>query len=128
MRMTEIEALLTHDLGVNTYKAALRECIWFSYGYHLARVSGCIQAEQYLDDVRAFILGRGGYKSEASQRVKTTRLVGPRIPKMFPTIAGISHEDHTNIVNKMFEAALDRGAVSVVKLVAWAETTGEDRH
>lgn len=79
MKFSDFIEQLEGDIGENTRKAALRTCLYFSYGYHLANVSDGTSTEDFIKRMRGYVLDKTGSKSQASARVKTARLVGPRI-------------------------------------------------
>ena len=123
MQFGELMEQMNLDLEANSYRSALRKCLWFAYGFHL-RQSEHADPEIYVEKLRRFILETGGRKSEASARVKTTRIVGSRLLGIFPQELAATDGKPAQRIALMFDGLEIRGISSVQKLQHFAEKTG----
>jgi len=116
MRLSNIKDEMVRDLGENRYRSALRTCLWYAYGYHLALGSEPSSAEDYLADVRQNVLEEGRNKGEASRRVSTTQEVGPGVGSAFAKDLAVADGRHRLAVRLMFDRCQKHGVTSVAKL------------
>ena len=115
---------LEADVGDNTRKAALRTCLYFSYAYHLATLTNGMSAEEFIKRMRAYVWDKTGSKSQASMRVKTTRLVGPSMPELLKYQDLSSERQLSGIIDQIFNQLERSGIHSVKALEDWASRNG----
>lgn len=112
MRFSAILSDLERDV-FGSRKSALRLCLWFAFGYSESIRVSRSNADDFLDDVRAYVLENGGVKSEGSARVKTTRVVGQAFPEIVRH-AGVSPERAApQLISELFNSLSRSGIRSV---------------
>jgi len=122
MRFSDFIEHLEADVVENSRKAALRTCLYFSYGYHLAKVSHGMSGEDFIKSTRAYILDKTGSKSQASMRVKTTRLVGPHIQELVDGHNLSGGKQLSSFIDQMLSQFERSGIHSVKALEDWASS------
>lgn len=94
-------------------KSALKLCLWFAFGYSEAIKVSCSHADDFLDDVRAYVLEMGGVKSEASVRVKITRIVGKAFPEIIRHVGVSPERDAPQMISELFNSLSKSGIRSL---------------
>jgi hypothetical protein len=122
MQFSDFIEQLEADVVENSRKAALRTCLYFSYGYHLAKISDGMSVEDFIKRTRAYVLDKTGSKSQASMRVKTTRLVGPHIQEMADGNSLSDGRQLSSCVVEMLNQFERSGIHSVKALEDWASS------
>ncbi len=124
MKFSYLIEHLEADVAGNTRKSALRTCLYFSYAYHLATLANGMSAEEFIKRMRAYVWDKTGSKSQASMRVKTTRLVGPSMPELLKYQDLHSDRQLSGIIDQMCNQLEKSGVLSVKALEDWASSNG----
>ena len=79
-----------------------------------------MSVDEFINLTRAYVIEKTGSKPQASMRVKTTRLVGPRIPELIGGHSLSTSKQFSYSIEQMHDQLEQSGIHSVKALEDWA--------